>query len=313
MGPPAKTYRGRVAIVIAVGEANKILTKYQPTINLWRCYAFRHNADLLLDTDDSEIQGHFRSPNWMRWFTAQKYLAYYDALLIVDPDEYVAPSCWDLNIFDFLGRIDASVVVRDFMIPQTINNGVVYLRNTPMAHFFLSLLLDKVGWWLTHAHDQGAFDETVLEMAGFEAALAYRRNMTLYTENCFPLTFPNYDGSISVAFYTLCWYQALDTMIGEGGKRRSGHIHWLDSRLLDMNHVVGERGLKPRAFIYHFAGRGKNFDNILYSFGVSRYEAGQCEEVYAFVDAKRDEIGCIPFNEGVINRSSYCTPPYAIC
>jgi len=73
------------------------------------------------------------------------------------------------------------------------------------------------------------------------------------------------------------------------------------------------KNLKPRAFIYHFPGRGKIWDNILYSFGVSRYEAGQCEEVYAFVDAKRDEIGCIPFNEGVINRSSYCTPPYAIC
>lgn len=289
-------------------------------INLWRCYALRHNAELLLDTDDSQILAHYRSANWMRWFTAQKYLRYYESLLIVDPDEYVAPECWDIDIIDVLRHraavTNASVVVREFFYPQTLNDGVVYIRNTPMGHFFLRLLLDKVGWWQTHAQDQGAFDETLLEMAGMEVANYYKHEHPLYTENCFPLTFPLHDRSHATSYYTLCWFRAMEMLIGEGGKRQSAHVHWMDPRVLDMNHVVGLRGMEPRAMIYHFAGKGKTFKNILNSFlgKVDDAITNNCKDVYAYVDSRRNIAGgCIPFNEGVIDASSYCTPPLTIC
>ena len=54
--------------------------------------------------------------------------------------------------------------MRDVGPPQTLNNGVVLLRNSARGHFFLELLLAKAEWGLTIQYDQGAFDETVLEV-----------------------------------------------------------------------------------------------------------------------------------------------------
>ena len=57
---------------------------------------------------------------------------------------------------------------------------VVLLRSSRRGHFFLDLLLEKVGqlrageslrkagWMQTIEKDQGAFDETVLEVLGLE-------------------------------------------------------------------------------------------------------------------------------------------------
>eukprot|EP00397_Hematodinium_sp_SG-2012_P035109 GEMP01037731.1.p1 GENE.GEMP01037731.1~~GEMP01037731.1.p1 ORF type:complete len:286 (+),score=64.82 GEMP01037731.1:779-1636(+) len=284
-------------------------------INLWRCYALRHHYELLLDTDDADIQAHFRSPNWIRWFTADKYLPYYDSLLIVDPDEYVVPQCWDIDVIALLDKMMAnkSIACREFFYPQTLNDGVLYVRNTPMAHFFLRLFLDKVGWWQPHAADQGAFDETVLEMAGMEVALRANETASSYLQDCFPLTFPTRDRSHVAAFYTICWYFAMRDLVGDGGERQMTHIAFIDPRVVDINHVVGVRGLEPNALIYHFAGRGKQFADILDNFGVDPRITGNCVKVHAYVDSMTKKLGCTPFNEGVVNTSSYCPPPMHIC
>ena len=49
---------------------------------------------MVLETDDIELRSHFRPLNWFRWYTARKYLEYYDYLWVVDPDMFVVPSCW---------------------------------------------------------------------------------------------------------------------------------------------------------------------------------------------------------------------------
>eukprot|EP00397_Hematodinium_sp_SG-2012_P036162 GEMP01039004.1.p1 GENE.GEMP01039004.1~~GEMP01039004.1.p1 ORF type:complete len:255 (+),score=63.84 GEMP01039004.1:881-1645(+) len=254
----------------------------------------------------------------MRWFSAHKYLPYYDSLLVVDPDQYVTPECWDINVFRVLRahavRANASIVVREVFFPQTLNDGVVFLRNTPMGHFFLRLLLDKVGWWQTHAQDQAAFDETMLEMAGMEAAWQLNAKLPLYTEDCFPLIFPVFDFSHPVALHTICWYHWMNGLMGTGGARQSRHVYWMDPRVMDINHVVGIRQLEPNALIYHFAGKGKTFSNIVRAFGLAGPEmTATCADVYAYVDSKREEVPCRPFNEGVVNASSYCPPPLKIC
>eukprot|EP00913_Durusdinium_trenchii_P033325 g31198.t1 len=61
------------------------------------------------------------------------------------------------------------VATRDFGKPQTLNNGVVMIRSSPRGHFFLDLLLEKAAWMQNIEKDQGAFDETVLEILGLEA------------------------------------------------------------------------------------------------------------------------------------------------
>ena len=80
--------------------------------------------------------------------------------------------------------------------PQTLNNGVVLLRNSVRGHFFLELLLEKAWdspdtfksllhldgllqalWFQTIERDQGPFDETVLEVLGMEASSSHPRNI----------------------------------------------------------------------------------------------------------------------------------------
>ena len=45
---------------------------------------------------------------------------------------------------------------------------------------------------------------------------------------------------------------------------------FLDPRHYDVNHVVGARGLSDPALLYHFAGRGKDWDAMLQTFGLDR-------------------------------------------
>lgn len=308
--------KNRSAIIMAVSNAQEILKTYQPFINLWRCYSLRHGYEFLLDTDDYEIIAHFRSPNWMRWLTAQKYLEFYDEILIVDPDAYVAPSCWDEDVVTIARNTSKStgapVVYRLFTLPQTLNNGVVYLRNTPMGHYFLTLLLDKLGWWQTHAQDQGAFDETILEMLGMERGLVDGTNTCEYYSECLPLVFPVHDRSHATSFFTLCWYEEFNRLLDEGN-RTSKVIGFVDPRMADINHVVGWRSLSQKALIYHFAGGGKNYADVLEAFGMEKSDTGQCTLVYEYVDKEFEQHGCTKYNEGVVDARTYCNPPVVVC
>ena len=60
------------------------------------------------------------------------------------------------------------VVIRDTFDQQTLNNGVALVRNTPMGHKFLDMLLEKVAYYDMFEADQGSFDATVIEMLAIE-------------------------------------------------------------------------------------------------------------------------------------------------
>lgn len=66
-----------------------------------------------------------------------------------------------------------------------------------------------------------------------------------------------------MASYMICYWDAIDTLTGEFGKRRSKIVNFISPRKADINHVVGVRGVEEPAFIQHFAGPGKQYHDII--------------------------------------------------
>lgn len=167
---PSHKPRLKVGILLGVANAEEVVRKYQPFLNLWKCYAHYHQMEFLMPTDDYNLRAHFRAANWFRWYMADQFLEHYDWLILVDPDQYIVPECWGPDRFSFLDdllvKTNKHVIMRDIFPPQTLNNGLTMLRNSPQGRAFLDLLLDKISWIQTFQHDQGAFDETVLEVVG---------------------------------------------------------------------------------------------------------------------------------------------------
>ncbi|CAE7227581.1 unnamed protein product [Symbiodinium sp. CCMP2592] len=283
----------QAAVLIAATPA--MLKRYQPFINLWRCYALRHGHAFLLETDEGEAP----APNWLRWYAARRYLPLYAALLLVDPDQIIVAPCWELSIIELAGtwpERDASrplpdVGLRDFGRPQTLNNGVVLLRNSVRGHFFLELLLEKALWFQTIERDQGPFDETVLEVLGMEARM--QRGAT-YDSECAQYLFPNHQGNHEVSLYALCWWRISEELAGPFGDRNSSIIRFVDPRLADINHVVGARGLSDPALLYHFAGRSKDWEAMLKTFGLDAERTRACQEVFNYVDNRSSMEDCVP-------------------
>eukprot|EP00392_Amoebophrya_sp_AT5.2_P000107 g107.t1 len=172
----------KVGVLLGVSNADEVLKKYQPIVNLWRCYANYHQLEFLMPTDDYNLKAHFRAANWFRWYMADQFLEHYDWLILVDPDQYIQPECWGPDrfsfIYDILEKTNKHVVMRDIFPPQTLNNGLTMLRNSPQGRAFLNLLLDKISWIQTFQHDQGAFDETVLEVVGVVEKAFSAKNTT---------------------------------------------------------------------------------------------------------------------------------------
>ncbi|CAE6950305.1 unnamed protein product [Symbiodinium sp. CCMP2456] len=267
---PRGTESGRFVandqVAILVAATPNQIHAYQPFLNLWRCYSLRHGFAFILETDDTEVRPpHHRAPNWLRWFTAKKYLSYYKALLVVDPDQFVVPECWNVSIPAVLGAWagglygSPDVATRDFGRPQTLNNGVVLIRSSSRGHFFLDLLLEKAAWMQNIEKDQGAFDETVLEVLGMEATA---RGEEGYTSECAQYVWPNAKGNHEIALYALCWWRTSERLAGPFGARRSRFFRFADPGLVDVNHVVGARGLSEPAVLHHFAGRSKDWAAI---------------------------------------------------
>lgn len=310
-GPGSGQTTGQVAVLVAA-TPNKIHT-YQPFLNLWRCYALRHGMAFILETDDTEVSPpHHRAPNWLRWFTAKKYLSYYKALLVVDPDQLIVPECWNVSIPAVLGAWSGGafgspdVATRDFGKPQTLNNGVVLIRSSQRGHFFLDLLLEKAAWMQNIEKDQGAFDETVLEILGMEATA---RGDEGYDSECAQYVWPNAKGNHEIALYALCWWRASERLAGPFGARHSSFFRFADPRLVDVNHVVGARGLEEPAVLHHFAGRSKDWDFMLETFGMARRNTGNCQRVFQHVDSRAAEKRCIPGGPPVTE----CEPPMLVC
>lgn len=296
-------------VAVLLAATSSMLQRYQPFINLWRCYALSHGLGFILETD----QGAAPSPNWMRWFAAERFLSFYDALLIVDPDQVIVAPCWHLSIAELLGtwptpdRPAPDVGVRDFGRPQTLNNGVALLRNSPRGWHFLKLLLEKASWLHTMEHDQGPFDETVLEMLSMEAMAANDINES-YDSECAQFLFPNSKGHHDLARYAMCCWRTTESLSGPFGERRSQVIRFLDPRQYDVNHVVGARGLSDPALLYHFAGRSKDWDAMLQTFGLEREGTSDCREVLKYV-RQRSAEPCVPGGP-VVER---CEPPEVVC
>ncbi|CAE8596633.1 unnamed protein product [Polarella glacialis] len=302
-----------VAVLIAATPS--MLKVYQPFINLWRCYAVRHNLAFILETDDTDVSAPFhRAPNWMRWFAARRYIKFYKALLVVDPDQFVVPECWNISIVELAGSWNSSdlysqlpdVATRDFGKPQTLNNGMVFIRDSPRGMFFLEQLLLKASWMQTIEKDQGAFDETVLEVLSLEAKA---RGKEGYDSECAQYIFPNFAGNHEVGRYALCWWRASEELAGPFGARTSQVIRFVDPRIADINHVVGFRGLSDPAILYHFAGRSKDWGEMLATFGLERRNTCDCAKVFEHVDRRALERACVPGGPAV----QECEPPEVVC
>eukprot|EP00929_Paragymnodinium_shiwhaense_P052982 TRINITY_DN26530_c0_g1_i1.p1 TRINITY_DN26530_c0_g1~~TRINITY_DN26530_c0_g1_i1.p1 ORF type:complete len:439 (-),score=86.85 TRINITY_DN26530_c0_g1_i1:341-1657(-) len=314
----ASPWRDQVAVLVAA-TPNK-MHEYQPFLNLWRCYALRHGFAFILETDDTEVSApHRRAPNWMRWFAARKHIEFYKALLVVDPDQFIVPECWNYSLPAILGAFAAEesaatggrvaapdVATRDFGRPQTLNNGVVLVRHSPRGLFFLDQLLEKAAWMQTIERDQGAFDETVLELLGLEARERGERG---YDSRCAAHVFTNVAGNHEVALYALCWWQMSEEVAGPFGNRHSQMFRFADPRIVDVNHVVGARGLSEPALLHHFAGRSKDWAGMLETFGLPRRATADCRKVFRHVDAAAAERACVPGGPVVTE----CEPPMLVC
>jgi len=301
----------QVAVLVAA-TPNK-LEEYQPFINLWRCYALRHGLGFILETDDTEVtRPHYRAPNWMRWFAARKNIVFYKALLVVDPDQVIVPECWDISIPGLLGSWSSDtdslpdIGIRDFGRPQTLNNGMAFVRNSPRGIFFLDQLLEKAAWMQTIEKDQGAFDETILEVLNLEVQESGQEG---YDSECVQYVFPNAHGHHEIALYAMCWWRICEQLAGPFGARTSKVVRFMDPRIVDVNHVVGARGLSDPALLYHFAGRGKDWQEMLGFFGLERRHTGNCSKVFEFVVLKRAEQECVPGGPVVTD----CEPPEVVC
>lgn len=300
----------RDALLIAATP--NMLTMYQPFVNLWRCYALRHGLAFLLETD-ADVLPHGLPPNWMRWFAARKHLEHWRSLTIVEPDQFVVPECWPLSLRDVLAgtppfhalRPEPDVATRDFGRPQTLNNGVVFLRNTARGFYFLSELMKKADWMQTIEYDQGAFDETILEFMGMEAR---DRGAAGYDSECVGFLFPNANGNHEAASYAECWWRQAEASSGPFGARHSRSLRLVDPRITDVNHVVGARGVQEPALLHHFAGRAKDWSAMLAMFGLPRRQTADCRKVLqhaADAEATRACVAGAPVAE--------CDPPTLVC
>ncbi len=352
---PKRSLRGpegrnnlKVGVILGVANAEEVVRKYQPFLSLWKCYADYHDLEFLMPTDDFNLRAHFRAANWFRWYMADQFLEQYDWLILVDPDQYIVPECWGPERFSFIEDIllqtEKHVVMRDIFPPQTLNNGVTMIRNSAQGRAFLDLLLEKISWIQTFQHDQGAFDETVLEVVGViekagqnpEALLAQaeaRRlaiegstpeaafkggdfrslDTEMYDSICMPWLFPDINGAHQIAAYSMCWWQNLKEFAGPSGNRSSEVVEFINPKWADINHVVGWRRLENPALLYHFAGPGKSFDDIIENFGLERHIMGDCRRVHDYVEKKMAEKECVAGNKAVGDIHSHCPPPLVVC
>lgn len=326
--PPPRRGAAAPEVAVLMAATPSMLKVYQPFINLWRCYALRHGLGFILETDDVDVSyPNQRAPNWMRWFAARRYIHFYSALLVVDPDQFVVPECWGVSIPALLGAragpaklatrgeeatLDAGLVAtpavatRDFGRPQTLNNGLALIRNSSRGLYFLEALLLKAAWMQTIEKDQGAFDETILEVLGLEAR---ERGEEGYDSECTQHLFPTAGGNHEIARYALCWWRWAEVLAGPFGARRSHVVHFLDPRVADVNHVVGARGMDDPALLYHFAGRSKDWGAMLDTFGLERRHTGDCRKVFAHVAARAVARECVAGGPVV----EECEPPEVVC
>ena len=178
----------RIGILLAGNE--EMLERYQPYINLWRCYALRHGFEFIIDTNVRHLQDHYRALNWARWTSAQRNLKFYDWLVIVDPDMFVAPSCWSRSIMEVLDDVlqgtsvdEVHLVTREVHDGQTMNNGVTIIRNSEIGHLFLQMHLEKMSYMQIFMFDQGSFDETVEDYEINNIEIVYNLIVFNYTLN----------------------------------------------------------------------------------------------------------------------------------
>ena len=120
---------------------------------------------------------------------------------------------------------DVHVVIRDTFDQQTLNNGVTLVRNTPMGHKFLDMLLEKVAYYDMFEADQGSFDAAVIEMLAIEQQsiapnntnwFVYRQDGDLlargYDGECFEYLFSNIWRTHSVGMSAFCYQKVMPVL-----------------------------------------------------------------------------------------------------
>ncbi|KAF4671151.1 hypothetical protein FOZ61_005374 [Perkinsus olseni] len=250
----------RVGLLIAVTA--DMLDLAQPTITLWRCWCRRWAIEFVLDTDQWLLRREYRHPNWLRWIRAKAHLPDFDLLFVVDADTVLNLAFWDFDFAQYIFTTFATqhVIIRDVLPPGTLNNGVVAIRGTPSGLAFLDSLLDKMAWMQTAHHDQAAFDETILEFADDTTT----GPLHTYDSSCVEYALPGANGDHSVAAYSMCWWEAAEELFGPAGFRQSAIFGFVNPVENDINYVITTQNLSEigDAYIYHFAGPGKNWQDI---------------------------------------------------
>eukprot|EP00927_Polykrikos_kofoidii_P001335 TRINITY_DN10485_c0_g1_i1.p1 TRINITY_DN10485_c0_g1~~TRINITY_DN10485_c0_g1_i1.p1 ORF type:complete len:600 (+),score=59.74 TRINITY_DN10485_c0_g1_i1:65-1864(+) len=170
----------------------------------------------------------------------------------MDFDLTLSPCCFDTFSFVELidGREDGSraddlphVIIRDSPREDyhhhCANAGFFVVRNSSVGRLFVELARQKRRWPALHYGYQGALAEALLELLGFEHAIATASSSdgdanlvrSEYGSQCLPfMALGNEHGHASYANYCMCWKHQLRKLAGSRDMRTSRWVRFLDPR-----------------------------------------------------------------------------------
>ena len=308
--PPSPPGKEDVSVLVLIVATADTLANIQFSIQLWRCYCEFHGLDFYVDTNDYHVTHRFKHPNWLKWHRAKEFMDSehfrWDWLILVDPDMIVSPSCYfqSLKTFLFPKFRNFDILTKETFSSQTLNNGLTGIRNSEVGKAFLIALTFKDSWMQSLHHDQGPFDETVLEFLAMEAP---EHN---YASECVQFLFPQCNGDHSVSAYSFCWWGWAERLGGPPGSRTSKVIGFVDAGEVDVNYVVGVKGLNETAFIYHFAGNNKDWSDIQKFASIDTDSWHSCRKILENRQRLADSQKCVVGNS---QPRVVCQWPLTVC
>ena len=131
-----------------IGDKYKDIVKYgiQTRIN----YCRKHGYDYI---DDESVYDPSREIEWSKILIIQKYLARYDFLVWVDADTFIMNN--EIRLEDLLDRLLGSADLMYVAAHGWVNNGVFFVRNTPLMHAYFKEVYNHTG---EICREQGAMD-----------------------------------------------------------------------------------------------------------------------------------------------------------
>ena len=192
-------------------------------------------------------------------FWPERLLSAYRALdsgrkwiFIAEHDQVIDPYCWKHGLHEIINEhgADAHVMLTDFADHQSINEGTVFIRNSPIGRMFLELaihFIDKIGYSISGF--SFGFGEAIRALVFFQGG------QRLHTD-CIDSAAPSAQGDNNYfAMYVACWRRQVSSILGPFGDRtHQAHgkpwLKLLDPRVVNLNERL-HYGLHERAFLYH--------------------------------------------------------------